>query len=93
MSSVKKLQINKAIQNNIITKKEASFIMSLINITTSLDDAILNIEHYGERIKIANPVCLNGYSLDDHIAFSYVILDKISSISISTEELTNMINM
>jgi hypothetical protein len=92
MVNIKKLQIIEAISSNILSKDDASFIMSLTNVTLSLDDSIMSILHLGGMITFDGLMYSDKYSLHEHIVISNEILEKISDIEIPIEKLESLLN-
>ncbi len=84
------LQIKEAIDSNKVSKKEASFVMSLINVGGSLNSAIESMLHYIGTKNSDDSIVLDTYSLREHIALSGIILGKSSNIIITESMLETM---
>jgi hypothetical protein len=91
MITIRKIQIMKAISNNLLSRDDASFIMSLANTLQSLDGAIMTILHIGGVVEYSDYKFSDKYTLQEHIVLSNSILDKISDIEVTEEELQELL--
>ncbi len=91
MIEIKKIQIMKAISENILSRDDATFIMDIANKSQSLDNAIMTILHIGGEASFDDYVLSDNFSLQEHIVYSNNILDKISDIEVTEEELNEQL--
>jgi hypothetical protein len=88
MSKILKIQLSKAMNSRIIDRHDADYIMSIINITTSIDDALDFMSSMVSEREIPQSITnLENENLRRHIVISSSILDKIRSIEVTREEL------
>ena len=87
MTSVFRAQLIKGINEKIISKVDARFVMAAINETGSIDSAADIIMRYGERIDGDIDVILPGYSIRDHKMIAKRIIDNVCELSITVDDL------
>lgn len=91
MTDVLEIQLSKAISSNIISRDDALFVMKIINEVGSIQKAIECMLHYSKRILQDSPTILPEYSIRAHEVISLSIIDNISSIEVTKEELDDKI--
>ena len=87
MYTVKKIQLLKALDDKTLDRHEASFIISLLNESTDLNEVIKNMCKFSLNDENVDFFMSPEYTLREHTDLSSIIINKISSISITQEEL------
>ncbi len=93
MTKILELQLVKAISSNIITKKDATFVMKIVNLVGSIEEALNVLLHYSGNVDNDTKIIVDGYSIREHKIISANIKRKISEIEISEEEINNKVEV
>ncbi len=93
MTKILELQLAKAISSNIVTKQDAIFVMKIVNLVGSIEEALKIILHYSGSVDNDTKVIVDGYSIREHKIISSNIRRKISEIDISEEEINNKVEV
>ncbi len=91
MNSPEKIKFKRLIETDWLEDKEAKFALSVLNQIKDLDST------YAELVKMtasgdsSEPfIVVDGYSMLDHFTMATSIVDKISEVELSEDDLLNM---
>ena len=87
MTSVFEAQILRGINEKLISKQDALFVLAAIDITGGTGGAADLILKYGEKKDGDIDIILDGYSMRQHKMISKRIINSVGEISISINDL------
>jgi hypothetical protein len=91
MSKILKAQLLKAMSSKVIDRDEATYIMEIMNITSSMDDTLDFMVASVSKKEIPNSIKkLDNRLLRDNISYSSYILGKVMDIEVTIEELESV---